>query len=59
VLGVNGDWDLFCPAAGGARNVELFGVSDGSVAFLIVHKVAQQLDWRTWISCLLLDGPLV
>ncbi|WIA16477.1 hypothetical protein OEZ85_013159 [Tetradesmus obliquus] len=24
-LGVNGDWDLFCPAAGGARNVALFG----------------------------------
>jgi hypothetical protein len=27
VLGVNGDWDLFCPAAGGARNVDLFAVS--------------------------------
>eukprot|EP00878_Enallax_costatus_P044472 GHUV01053113.1.p1 GENE.GHUV01053113.1~~GHUV01053113.1.p1 ORF type:complete len:677 (+),score=186.62 GHUV01053113.1:167-2197(+) len=24
-LGLNGDYDLFCPAAGGAKNVDLFG----------------------------------
>ena len=25
VLAINGDWDLFCPAAGGKKTAELFG----------------------------------
>jgi hypothetical protein len=46
---VNGDWDLFCPAAGGARNVALFGVSNSSqLAILLVLVVRHTTGCGDW-----------